>query len=248
MIDLHCHILPGLDDGPDNLDGAVKIAKAAVKEGVKTIVATPHCYNGVFCSTANLIDEGCRRLNEELVARKVPLHVLPGSEIRITNETVQLWEENKLVGINGNRHILLLELPNLFILEGINLLIRRLVDKGIQPIIAHPERNPVVLKQPEVVDSLIYHGALMQITAGSLMGDFGRYSEDCAERMCLADQVAIVASDVHPGRKSRLKVAHKRLARLLGTSETKRICRDLPDKLVFGGHSSVAAKENLNCL
>lgn len=248
MIDLHCHILPGLDDGPDDLDGAVKIAKAAVKEGVQTIVATPHCYNGVFCSTAERIDEGCRQLNDELVARKVPLLVLPGSEIRITNETVQLWEENMLVGINGNRHILLLELPNLFILEGINLLIRRLVDKGIQPIIAHPERNPVILKQPEVVESLLYHGAIMQITAGSLLGDFGRYSEACAERMCLADQVAIVASDVHPGRKNRLKGAHKRLVRLLGTCGTERICRDLPEKLVFGALKASESKKNVRCL
>lgn len=246
MIDLHCHILPGLDDGPDTLDDAIKIAKAAVKEGVTTVVATPHCYNGVFTSPAGLIADGCRLLNDELVARKVPLVVLPGSEIRITNDTVQLWDDDMLVGINGNRHVLLLELPNLFILEGINLLIRRLVDKGVQPIIAHPERNPVILRQPETVNSLIFHGAIMQITAGSLTGDFGRYSEACAERMCVADQVAIVASDVHPGRKNRLKAAQKRIASLVGTNRAERIYRELPGELIQGKQHPSEVKEKLS--
>lgn len=245
---MHCHILPGLDDGPDTVDEAIKIAKAAVKEGVTTVVATPHCYNGVYTSPAGVIDEGCRLLNEHLVARKVPLVVLPGSEIRITNDTVQLWDDNQLVGLNGNRHVLLLELPNLFIVEGINLLIRRLVDKGVQPIIAHPERNPVILKQPEVVTSLIYHGAIMQITAGSLTGDFGRYSEACAERMCVADQVAIVASDVHPGRKNRLKAAHKRIAGLVGTDKAERICWGNPGELIRGKQRTSEVKKKLGWL
>ena len=238
MIDLHCHILPGLDDGPDTVDEAIKIAKAAVKEGVTTVVATPHCYNGVYTSPAGVIDEACRLLNEHLVARKVPLVVLPGSEIRITNDTVQLWDENLLVGLNGNRHVLLLELPNLFILEGINLLIRRLVDKGVQPIIAHPERNPVILKQPEVATALKYHGARLQVTAGSLVGDFGKYAQEMAEHLCGSGLADFVSSDVHPERKYRMEKAFRVLKKMLGSAAACQILVDNPASALAAGYTA----------
>jgi len=216
MIDIHCHILPGIDDGPEDLHAAVWMAKSAVAEGIETVIATPHVGNEIYNSSVKAIKSGCSALNCELEKMAIPLTVLPGAEIYLTPEVVGLWERNCLMGLAGNRKILLLELPNLFILDGIIKVLKKFVENGVQVFIAHPERNLTIFRHPEYLNTLRYYQAKIQVTAGSLCGAYGRSIKVFAEKMLWMGAVDCIASDMHPDREFRMRAAYERVKKIAG--------------------------------
>lgn len=209
MIDIHCHILPGVDDGPATLAEAVRMARIAVKDGIKTVVATPHCFDGAYNCEKLDIAAACRALEKEFHLRRIPLTVVPGAEVRLTPEFLGLFRNNKVPFLGGAKACLLIELPEMFIIDGVIRVVRLLQESNVRCIVAHPERNSQILARPEIVSKLIAAGAEMQLTAASVLGDFGRAQRDLARKILGVEGICWLASDGHCSkrRKPRLKKA-----------------------------------------
>jgi len=230
MIDLHCHILPGLDDGAANDTEMLKMAQELLDEGVDTVVATPHC-SGIYPLEADIIHAKVKHCAKILAERGLPLRVLPGCEIAVNGDFLSLWREGRLLGLGGGQ-TLLLELPVVFLTEGVRRLIAQCLEMGANVVIAHPERNPSLCRDPKTVETLRYAGARFQITAASLDGQFGTAARDFAESLLRRRMVEYVASDLHPGRKASLKKAVKRIKKLCGEEMAHDLFLDNPCALL----------------
>lgn len=194
MIDLHCHLLPAVDDGPSALEGALRLARAQVQAGVRTVAATPHVSERYPTARAAIAD-GVAQLRTALADAAVPLEVVAGAEV----DPLQALElpDEELHGLTlGGAGWLLLEVPftNAAPLEHI---VHRLRSKGLSILLAHPERSPLVQRDPSVAARLVIAGARTQVTAASLTGRFGREARRCADALLDAGLVHIVASDAH---------------------------------------------------
>ena len=232
MIDLHCHILPGLDDGAASDAETLKMAKELLAEGVDTVVATPHV-NSIYALDVATIQgkvEHCRKL---FAQHDLPLHILAGGEIAMSGDVLALWRRGSLPGLSGTK-ALLLELPSLFPAEGVRRLIEEWSAMGAVVIIAHPERNSALARNPKLVETLRYAGARFQLTAASLDGQFGQAAQDFAELLLRRRMVEYVASDLHPGRSAGLKKAGKRIKKLCGEGMADDLLRNNPDALLAG--------------
>ncbi|MGZ8693696.1 MAG: tyrosine-protein phosphatase, partial [Gaiellaceae bacterium] len=199
MIDLHSHILPGLDDGARDLEGALEIARAAVADGISVIAATPHVRED-YPTTADAMENGVRQLRAALAHEGIELDVLPGGEVSIEQLDRLSPDELRRFGLAGNPSYLLVETPySVWPLPFVDI-VSRLRRIGMIAVIAHPERNVSVHKDSEKVAELVRAGALIQVTAASLDGRLGSRTRACARRLIEADLVDMVGSDAHsPG-------------------------------------------------
>jgi protein-tyrosine phosphatase len=219
MIDIHCHVLPGVDDGANDLDESIAIAEAAARDGTRTVVATPHGAEGAYGGDQLETQRRVERLQSELTRRGVELEVLAGLEVRIVPDLAFLHSEGRVFTLNGSRY-LLVELPPqtlpLYTDQALfDLQLRQLV-----PVIAHPERNLSIAASPEILWRMVDRGMLAQVTAGSLIGLFGPRTREVAESLVAHRMVQIIASDAHSsgsrGRGPALSAAVKRAEELIG--------------------------------
>ena len=220
MIDLHCHILPGLDDGPSTLDESLAIARQAAADGIKSMVATPHVCNGVYCGSAALITQKVKALNEELGKANIPLTVYPGAEVQLVPRLTELLRRGEVCTLNNSRYVLI-ELPPTFLPETVKDEFFSLRVSGYIPILAHPERHPRVKDDLDYLGELVEMGTLCQLTAQSLTGEFGKTAQSAAEKMVENGMAHILATDSHSSkwRKPVLSNAVDRAAGLLGSRE-----------------------------
>ena len=232
MIDTHSHILPGLDDGAANISQSLAFMRMAASEGVKTVFATPHTCDGVFNCTKDQVLCALDGFNSGLEEQGIDTRLLPGAEIRVNHDLVTEYDKDNLLTLNNAGVYLLIELPAMFMAPAIVMMIRQLRDRGVTPIIAHAERNPMIMTKPELAADFVYNGGLIQITAGSLYGDFGKYSLKAAGKLLDMDQVFCLGSDIHPGRKYRMKDAGKKLIKLVGTTRAELITRENPGRIL----------------
>jgi protein-tyrosine phosphatase len=196
MIDIHCHILPGLDDGVRDLDESLNMAMLAVNEGISKIIATPHHANGVYDNFPSSVIPVLQALNEVLQEREIPLVILPGQEIRVHRELIDGVQRRECLTLNEGRYILI-ELPSSHVPKTTEDLIYELQVEGLRPIIAHPERNREIADNPDVLFALIQEGALSQVTAHSINGHFGAKVKKLALELCRRNLAHVVASDAH---------------------------------------------------
>jgi protein-tyrosine phosphatase len=195
VIDLHTHILPGIDDGPATIEGSVALARAAVAAGTRTVVATPHV-NSRYHNDAATIAGLTAELNVRLAAEEIALEVLPGAEIAITNVIEIEPSELAQLGLGGGRW-LLMEPPFTPIAIGLENLLAALQRDGHRIVLAHPERCPAFHRDPAVLRSLVLSGVLTSITAGSLVGRFGGEVRRFSLALVRDGMVHNVASDAH---------------------------------------------------
>jgi protein-tyrosine phosphatase len=195
VIDLHCHILPGLDDGPSNLDFSLAMARAAVDAGTQLIVATPHI-RADFDVDPVEIEPRVDLFNERLQRERLPLRVLPGAEIGWA--TAPELDDTQLARLSlGSGKRVLLESPygkKAVDVEGI---IAGLQERGFQAVLAHPERCPLFQRDPERLRKIVADGTLCSITAGSMAGRFGEPVRVFTVTMLREGLVHDVASDAH---------------------------------------------------
>lgn len=196
MIDIHTHILPGLDDGAENWMDTLNMARAAASEGITTIIATPHHANGNYINLAVEVVEHTLRINEQLIAAGVPVTIMPGQEIRVHDDLLEAWHRKELLTLAGSNYVLI-EMPSSHIPTAMNELIHELHIMKLKPIIAHPERNAEIMKNPERLAELVGEGAYTQVTTHSLLGGFGRRIEQSAWSLCKSGLIHIVSSDAH---------------------------------------------------
>jgi protein-tyrosine phosphatase len=197
VIDLHFHCLPGIDDGPEDWEDAVELCRAAASEGTDTIVATPHVLRGAWVNAdPDARDALILRLNTMLEGAPA---ILPGCEYFLSSDAVELVERGRwspLTGLNRTRY-LLLELPAGEIPSNTAGIFHELSLLGITPVVAHPERNRFLSDEPSKLEDLVARGALTQLTAGSLLGDFGDRPVEACEEFFRRGLVHLVASDAH---------------------------------------------------
>jgi protein-tyrosine phosphatase len=196
MIDIHCHILPGLDDGAKDLNDSIEMAKAAIAEGITTIIATPH-FNGKYGNTKEMILEKVKELNDELKQNNIGLTILPGQEPRIYGEILVDYELDKILTLNNSGNYLFIELPSNQVPRYTEQLIYDIQVAGMQPIIVHPERNGELLERPEKLYELVKNGASTQVTASSLVGYFGKNIQKFSQQIIEANMAHFIASDAH---------------------------------------------------
>jgi protein-tyrosine phosphatase len=219
MIDLHCHVLPGIDDGPETIEGSLALARAAAASGVQTIVATPHVsprYPNDDATIARLVGE----VNERLVAEGIAIEVRPGAEIALTSAVDMTPEQIARLGLGGAGGWLLIEPPFTPAAGGLDAIVLDIVRHGHRVVLAHPERCPAFHRDRVVLESLVRAGVLISITAGSLVGRFGGQVRSFALGLVRDGLVHNVASDAHdhltrpPGIAAELRQA--RLQALIG--------------------------------
>jgi protein-tyrosine phosphatase len=195
VIDLHCHVLPGIDDGPETIEGSVALARAAAAAGTHTLVATPHVswtYPNDAATIARLVDE----LRARLAAEQVALEIRPGAEIAITRLVDIDPAQIPRLGLGGGPW-LLVEPPFTPVATGVDTIVLDLQQRGHQIVLAHPERCPAFHRDPRMLESLVHAGALTSITAGSLVGRFGGGVRRFALELARAGMIHNVASDAH---------------------------------------------------
>lgn len=234
MIDIHCHILPNIDDGAKDMEEAVEMARIAYKEGITKIVATPHYIeDGEFISKG--LDDKVEKLNNILKEKEIDLEVLTGNEVYITPNMVSLVENRYINTINNNKY-LLIELPFLDIPNYTEDIIFKLNLIGITPIIAHPERNKIVSENLNILVKYIDMGALCQINSGSIIGKFGKETMKTALNLIKYNMAHVVASDGHSmrGRKPSLREAYEKVMSLYGNEKAKEFFYINTQKIVEG--------------
>ncbi len=223
MIDLHFHCLPGIDDGPSSFEEAVALCRAASAEGVESVVATPHVLRGDWINEIpEARDELVRRLNDELAGRPA---IFAGCEYSFSPDMLELVERGAagpLTGLNRGRY-LLVELPPEAALRRVERVFHEVALLGVTPVVAHPERHALFRREPEALARLVRGGAAAQVTAGSLLGEFGESSRAAAAELIDLGLIAVVASDAHSlsRRPPRLAAARENVRRRWG-SEVER--------------------------
>lgn len=198
MFDIHCHILPGVDDGSGNLSDSIEMAQLAADSGTKGIVATPHCnMPGLFDNYwADDFAEKFHKLRKALKDKNIPIEIYSGQEVFLSRNFEVHLKKQELVTLNNSRYMLT-ELD--FRIDEKTALSRleRLADYGYVPIVAHPERYGFVIENPDAIKSIHAAGALVQINRGSIMGDFGVYIKRTADFIVRRGMADFVASDAH---------------------------------------------------
>lgn len=198
MIDLHCHLLPGVDDGPATLDDALALARAAVADGIGATVVTPHV-SWKYRNEATAIEDGVAALEAQLAAHGVPLTLVPGAELAMTYVAeVELEALQRLT--LGSSSCVLLEPPFAPVATGLDRLSTELMAHGYRVLIAHPERCPALHRDPSMVAKLVHEGALTSLTASSLSGRFGGKVRRFALQLLDEGLAHNVASDAHDDR------------------------------------------------
>lgn len=202
MIDLHSHILPGLDDGAADVEVSVAMARLAVADGVTQMACTPHVLPGKYPNTSATILPAIAALQSVLDARGIPLALLAGAAVHIDWDLPGKLAAGEIPTLNGSRYFLL-EPPHEILPPKLELLASRLLDAGFVPVITHPERLGWIKNHYEVVARLGAMGCPLQLTAESIVGGFGRTPRAYAERMLDEGIVSLFASDAHSARWRR---------------------------------------------
>ena len=197
LIDIHCHILPSLDDGASHLTESLEMARQAEKQGITKIIATPHHLNGNYENDKTTILNKVNELNEHLTKEGINLTILPGQECRIIGELVTEYNNGSILTANNNGKYILVELPSNSVPLYTEKLLFDLQLNGLVPVIVHPERNAELIANPDKLYQLVKKGACTQITASSLVSKFGKNIKKFTHDLIEANLTHFIASDAH---------------------------------------------------
>lgn len=196
MIDLHCHLLPGIDDGAPDLVTSLSMARIAVEDGIKVIACTPHIYPGMYENTGPAIRQAVAELQARLDEADIPLRITHGADTHITPDLVAGLRSGRVPSLHDSRYFLL-EPPHHVAPPRLEETVFNLLAAGYVPVITHPERLSWIEDHYEVFLELARKGAWMQVTSGSLTGRFGAAAQYWGERLLDEGWVHILATDSH---------------------------------------------------
>ena len=235
MVDLHCHLLPGIDDGPGTLDEALALVDHAVAAGIARSVVTPHILPGRYENTMSGIRAATERFRSELNARRIPLEIGYAAEIRIGPDVLELADAGALpiLGTVDGYGIVLLEFPDSHILPGSARLVAAMLERKLRPLIAHPERNKDVMHDVEKIAPFVQSGCWLQLTAGSVTGVFGPRCLEVSRQLLLRGWVTVLASDAHNmvAREPELEPGRRAAEKIVGESASWLLVRDTPAQI-----------------
>jgi protein-tyrosine phosphatase len=263
MIDLHSHILFGIDDGPKAIEESIQMCRIGYQDGIRTIVATPHILPGIYQNNRSTILTKLQQLNNALMKFGVQglgfrvknldpmtqlpndsiteLEILPGADVHFSSDVLQRYEEGEIVTVNDQGRYLMVE----FAFQGIPYqaeeVLFKLLTKGITPIISHPERNMEIAQRPKRYYEMIRMGCLGQVTAMSLTGDFGSGVRRIAEKLLSKRLIHMIASDAHSadGRPPILSAAVKAAEKIVGKEEAQKMVTEYPQAVIDGRRPNI---------
>lgn len=250
MIDLHCHILPGIDDGAENLDASIAMAEKAIEQGITHILCTPHHNNGKYTNPKSSIIDQVAILQKELDKRDLPLTLFEGQEVRITGTLIDEIKEDRILFTDIEDTYILIEFPTLDIPAYTEQLFFELRAMQKIPIIVHPERNAKFRENPNLLIPFLDMGCFAQLTAPSYIGVFGKSIQKTAKLMVENNLVQMVASDAHGVHKRNfyLKEAYKKIAKDFGVevvTEMQQVAKDIAngEPFTYPSYSEVKLKK-----
>lgn len=232
MIDLHSHLLPGIDDGAPDLETALALARVAVQDGITHLVCTPHIHPGRYDNTPASITAARETLAAGLKAENIALQISAAAEVRFGMELMVGIGQGQIpfLGQWQGKQVLLLEFPHSEVPFGAERLTAWLLQRNIVPMIAHPERNKGIMRSPGKLKPFIDQGCLLQVTASSVAGGFGPAAEEVAHALLREGLVTILASDAHnlEHRPPILSEGLESAAQLVGASQAEQLVRHNP--------------------
>jgi len=235
MLDLHCHVLPGVDDGAIDLRDALALADDAVEQGCRAICATSHLWENLFDTSAALLEREYDEYVKAVRREGIPLEVFPGAENFLGQMAPEEFAE-KSVPLGPGRKYVLFDFSLRAVPDHVGDTIVALLAGGRVPLIAHPERNLELQADPSRVAEWIAQGARIQVNAPSLLGLLGRAAQESAEHLLESGAAHVLASDAHD-RKRRpfcLAAARDRVAQVYGEEEATRLTHDRPWQIARG--------------
>jgi protein-tyrosine phosphatase len=232
MVDIHYHLIFGVDDGPKDIEASLALAEASIAEGVTHIVCTPHA-NDHFAFLPELNQERLAMLNERL-RQRVTLGL--GCDFHLSYDNIEDALQNRTKYTINSKKYLLVEFPNMRIVHQISDIFCRFLSLGIIPIITHPERNPVLARDPDRMVEWIRSGCMIQVTASSLTGRFGKGAEAMSHELIKKNWVHFIASDAHSidGRPPCMRQAHEIVKARYGESTADLLCIHNPRAAFMG--------------
>jgi protein-tyrosine phosphatase len=260
MIDLHTHILCGLDDGAKTIEESIEMCRISYHDGVRTIVATPHILPGIYKNNRSTILSKVQELNEAIKKFGVQssefrvrnpnsaicnpqsaFQILPGADVHFSSDLFQDYEREEIVTVNDHGRYLMIE----FAFQGIPYqaeeVLFKLLTKGIIPIISHPERNVEIAQKPKRYYEMVRMGCLGQVTAMSLTGDFGSGIKRIAERLLSKRLIHVIASDTHSTQRRPpiLSDGVKAAEKIVGKEEARKMVTEYPQAIIEGRKPNV---------
>ncbi|QKY70316.1 tyrosine-protein phosphatase [Lentibacillus sp. CBA3610] len=211
MIDIHCHILPGLDDGPKLLKKTIAMAKKAADQGIDTIIATPHHNNGKYINERQDILGATDFVNAQIQQHGIPVDIVPGQEIHLYEDIAGDLKRGLLLPLNQSSKYVLIELPETHLPPYTHRLIFDLQRDGYIPVLAHPERNASIAENPNILYDLVKNGAAVQADAASVIGTNGKKVKKLTQQLLDANMVHIIASNAHDAKTIHLAKAYRSL-------------------------------------
>jgi protein-tyrosine phosphatase len=233
-VDIHCHCLPAVDDGPDTMSDALDLCRALVADGVSTAIATPHQL-GRFddCNHPDQVRQAVAALNEELKNNDIDISIVPGADVRVDERISSLLKDDEILTLADGGKYILLELPHRSFID-IEPLLIELDALGIQSIISHPERNRELSRKPDVLLKWLKHSTHTQITTSSLLGKFGHRVQKSAWQLLTSGIASIVATDSHNlnSRRPCMNAAFEQISLKLGKPLARLVCIDNPLRIL----------------
>ncbi len=205
MIDIHSHILPEIDDGAKDLDMTINMAKIAVAEGIREIIATPHFIEGAQENGPDIVNKSVKKINQIFIEKNIDLKLYPGCELFINHNVLQQLSEHKINTLNNSQYVLM-ELPMNIIPRYAMDIIYNLRLKDYIPVIAHPERYNYIMDDPNLLYDLINQGALIQVNAASIRGLFGKKVTEITTLMLNHNLIHFIATDAHTNNQRSPKI------------------------------------------
>jgi len=248
LIDLHCHILPGVDDGSQSLDESLSMARSAVEDSIHTVVATPHTLDGIYLNPVQEVSSRVTELQDVLSTNHINLQLCVGADVHLCPRMIERIASGDAGTINNAGKYILLELPSQTVPAGVKDEIFSLKVNGITPIITHPERNSIIQHDMNILYELVSMGALSQVTAMSITGDFGGMVMQCAEMMLKYRLVHVIASDAHSydKRPPVLSPAVEAAAEIMGSYEdAEHMVTEVPAAILSGDMPEIPEPERI---
>lgn len=236
MIDIHCHILPDTDDGPETIDESLEMCRMAASEGIETIVVTPHFRPGKHEPSSGEIYRRIELLTCRIKQDGIGIRLLPGADVRITPELSDHLRNIEHLTINKTGRYFLAEFPSTAVPPDWENFLLSFVGAGIIPVITHPERSSWFLNNPDALYNVVSKGVLVQITAMSLTGGFGDDAQEFCVFLLEHNLAHVIATDAHSvaHRPPRLKEAVELATEIIGRERAESLVSSTPAAIIEG--------------
>lgn len=237
MIDIHCHILPGIDDGPKNMEESSALARMFVRAGYSQVIATPHWALGTsWMPSAKRIYKSVDKLNRVLKDKGIELIVHSGMEIALDNRIPELLKSNEIIGL-ANTSYVLVELPFFRLPLGWETILFNIMSLGYRVIVCHPERCTHLYQDKGIIDEIINAGLYLQVNWASFLGHYGPESGQMAKYLAVKGYIHCLATDSHDVKERHpgiVSTAEKLLENLTGTDNLRLVAKENPERLLAG--------------